>query len=192
MGRFDAVVIGCSVGGLKALQAVLDPLPEDFPLPILVAAHSAPDSGGILPGVLGAHCRLAVAEAKEKKETRPGHVYLAPPNYHLLVENNRTLSLSVDPRVKYSRPSIDVLFLSAAAAFGTRLIGILLTGANSDGAVGLKEIRDEGGVCIVQDPLTAKAKTMPQSALDIGVADHVVALEDIPDVLESFVEKGNG
>ena len=131
--NYKAIVIGASAGGLNALQEILAPLPADFHLPILIVQHRFPTADDLLTFALNESCRLMVKEADEKDYIEPGYVYVAPPNYHLLVERNRTLSLSADAKVCYSRPSIDVLFESAADVFLSQLIGIILTGANHDG-----------------------------------------------------------
>ncbi len=174
--RFRAVAVGCSAGGLEALRQLLAPLPREFPLPVVVVAHMAPDGGSLLAELLESVCRLSVAEAEEKAKALPGHVYVAPPGYHLLVEEDETFSLSVDEKVCNVRPSIDVLFQSAADTWGCGLIGVVLTGANSDGTAGLRAIRQMGGYCLVQDPTQAFADTMPRSAIDAGLADCVLPL----------------
>lgn len=183
---FQAVVVGCSAGGLDALRRLLAPLPADFPLPIVIVAHMAPDSGGMLVELLDRTCRLAVIQAEEKMAVVPGHAYICPAGYHLLVEEDRTLSLSVDDRVCNVRPSIDVLFESAADAWGEGLIGIVLTGANSDGTAGLLAVKAAGGYCLVEDPALAYAETMPRSAIEAGAADCVQALDAMPDLLMSL------
>lgn len=189
-GPWEAVVIGCSSGGLKALQAVLGPLPADFPLPILVVSHTAPGTDGLLAEVLAHPLRLAVAEAEDKGKIHTARVHLAPPDYHLFVERDRTLSLSVDPRVCNVRPAIDLLFQTAATVFRDRLIGVLLTGANQDGAEGLKAIRQAGGLAIVQDPATAEARTMPEAAIATAGADYILPLDAIAAMLTSLSEGG--
>jgi len=192
--RYQAVVIGGSSGGLEALQEVLASLPSGFGLPIIVVLHRDPTSRELLAHLVDYYCRLAVKEADEKESIRPGVVYIAPANYHLLVELDRTLSLSVDPRVCYARPSIDVLFETAADAYGCRhsdgalsarsgLVGILLTGANHDGTDGLRRIKVRGGVTVVQDPTSARAAAMPHSAIQAGVVDHVLSLAEIAALL---------
>jgi two-component system chemotaxis response regulator CheB len=187
---FRAVVVGCSAGGLDALRLLLAPLPADFPLPIVVVAHLAPDSGSLLAELLDNACTLAVAEAAEKEVVQPGRVYIAPPGYHLLVEQDESLSLSVDEKVCNVRPSIDVLFQSAADVWAERLIGVLLTGANSDGTVGLRAVKGRGGYCLVQDPARAFAKTMPRSAISAGLADCLLPLDDMGRRLAALVEPG--
>jgi len=181
----DAVVIGCSAGGLEALREILPGLPADFPVPVIVVAHSGMDGDLLMAEVLERDCPLRVSGASEKEVAVPGHVYIAPGGYHLLIEADGSFSLSVDPKVCNCRPSIDVLFESAADAYGERLIGVLLTGANHDGSRGLLAIRRAGGVGVVQDPATALVATMPQAAIDIDGADHVVPLRDIAGFLRA-------
>ncbi|MBV8667170.1 MAG: chemotaxis protein CheB [Burkholderiaceae bacterium] len=178
-----AIVLGVSAGGVAALKALLGSLPADFPLPILIVQHTAPDSGNMLAPLLNEMCEIRVKEAEECEAIQAGTAYLSPANYHLLVESDHTLSLSIDAHVSFARPSIDVLFESAATAFGSELIGVILTGANSDGSQGLKKIKEKGGLAIVQDPADALVATMPQAALDAVRADHVVPLEKLGPLL---------
>lgn len=173
----EAVVIGCSAGGLNALHKVLDVLPIGFPATVIIVAHVAPERDNLLPALLAKTCRLPVSEAREREPALPGHVYVAPPNYHLLIEQDCTFALSVDERVCYVRPSIDVLFYSAADAYKEKLMGVVLTGANSDGAKGLKAIKAVGGVTLVQDPVEAYADTMPRAAIATGAVDKVLSLD---------------
>ena len=180
---YKAVVIGASAGGLNALQEILAPLPADFPLPILVVQHRPPTADELLAFALNESCQLTVKEADEKDYIESGWVYVAPSNYHLLVERDRTLSLSADAKVCFSRPSIDVLFESIAQIKWRRMAGVLLTGANHDGAAGLAKIKARGGYTIVQDPATAEVPVMPQAAIDLGTADHVLALAGISSFL---------
>ncbi len=184
-----AIVIGASSGGMAALTAILPVLPRDYPIPLIIAQHLHPSQGGLFIKVYDERCALNAKEADEKEEIRPGHIYFAPPNYHLLVENNRTFSLSIDPKVNYARPSIDVLFESAAAAYRAELTGILLTGANNDGALGLKRIKENGGLTVVQDPATAECPFMPQSALNLMEVDYVLSLEKIGALILEMGEK---
>lgn len=178
--RFHAVVVGCSAGGLDALRRLLAPLPAHFPLPIVVVAHTAPDGGSLLAQLLDRVCQLHVVQAAEKIPAEAGRVYVCPAGYHLLVEQDQTLSLSVDERVCNVRPAIDVLFESAADAWGAGLIGIVLTGANSDGTAGLLAIKAAGGYGLVEDPAQAYAPTMPRSAIEAGAADCVLDLDAMP------------
>jgi two-component system chemotaxis response regulator CheB len=183
---FQAVTIGVSTGGVHALQKLLGQLPEDFPLPILIVQHIGPESGSGLAKLLDECCALNVKEADEQDEILPGTVYLAPPNYHLLVEQEGFLSLSADPHVSFARPSVDVLFESAAEVFGPGLIGVVLTGANFDGSRGLRTIKQKGGVAIVQDPADAEARQMPQAAMAATEVDYLVALEDVAALLRKL------
>lgn len=185
--RFDAVVIGCSSGGVAALERILSGLPADFHLAVVVVLHMGVDGISLLPDLLARHSRLPVVEAAEMAVVVPGWVYVAPPGYHLLIEEDRTFSLSVDAKVSYARPSIDVLFESAADAYGERLIGVILTGANSDGSQGLRAINAAGGLCLAQEPAAAEAREMPLAAIATGVVDHVVPLDDMADFLVKAV-----
>jgi len=182
-GRIEAVVIGCSAGGLEALRVLLRPLPAGLTAALVICAHTTPEGPGLLPQLLAAHCRLPVSEAIEREAALPGHVYVAPPNYHLLIEADHRFALSVDPWVCYTRPAIDVLFAAAADAYQERLLGIVLTGANSDGAQGLRAVKAAGGVTLVQEPATAEADSMPRAAIATGAVDQVLPLEDIANVL---------
>ena len=168
-----AIVVGGSAGALDALAIILPVLPADFAIPIALALHVMPREPSLLADVLGARCALSVREADDKEPVERG-VYLASPDYHLLVEASRCFSLSVDEHVHFSRPSIDVLFESAAAVYGATLVGVLLSGANDDGARGLARVRAVGGITIVQDPATALVATMPESALALGCVDHML------------------
>ena len=180
---YRAAVVGCSAGGLEALRRLLGPMPADLALSVVVVAHMAEDGESLLVELLAKSCRLPVVEAEERAPVRRGRVHVAPPGYHLLVETDGTFSLSHDEKVNNVRPAIDVLFQSAADTWRSALVGILLTGANSDGTEGLKAIRRRGGLCVVQDPDTAFADTMPRAAVTAGVADHVLALDGMADFL---------
>ncbi len=179
MLKYEAVVIGVSCGGLAALTQIFASLPADYPLPILVVQHLHPSQNEDFFSNLNEHCLLTVKAADEKEAVTRGNIYFAPPNYHLLVEKDQTLSLSVDERVNFSRPSVDVLFESAAAVFGSRLVGVVLTGANADGAVGLRMIKERGGLTVVQDPDSALADYMPRAAMAAVTVDHLLALVEI-------------
>lgn len=174
--HFQAIVIGVSTGGVQALKTLLGQLPADFPLPILIVQHISPDAGDGMAKLLDSLCAIRVKEADEQEKILPGTVYLAPPNYHLLVEQGGTLALSADPPVSYARPSVDVLFESAAEVFGPGLVGIVLTGANYDGSRGAVAIKQRGGLVVVQDPADAVAQQMPESVLAATAVDHVVPL----------------
>ena len=181
------VAVGGSMGGFKALHAILKDLPADFPLPIMVTTHIPPDMDCFTSELLQTYCRLRVKEAEAGERIQGGTVYLAPPDYHLLLEDDFTLSLSSDDRVCYARPSIDVMFESIAEACGRNAIGLILTGANSDGAQGLAAIKSKGGHALVQDPQTAESSVMPNAALAATPAARVTPLDGIAMALISCV-----
>ena len=160
-----AVVIGASAGGVQALLQILPSLPASYPLTVLIFVHVPPDRDNALVSLFQARCQIQVREAEDKEPILPGLVYFAPSDYHLLVEKDGTLSLSSDELVNHSRPSIDVLLESAADAFGNELVGVILTGANDDGARGLQAVVEAGGVAIVEDPAEAYASAMPAASL---------------------------
>jgi len=174
-----AVVIGASAGGLGALSAVLSPLPADFGAPVMAVIHLPPDRDSMVPALLADACAVQVVEAEDKIGVVPGCVYFAPPDYHLLVELDGRLSLSGDAPVLFSRPSIDVLFESAADAYGSGLTAVVLTGANEDGAAGARAVAAAGGRVIVQDPAGAFAQAMPEAALAAAPDALVLPLDVI-------------
>ena len=186
-----AVVIGCSTGGLHALQVVLGGLDAGFPGPLIVVCHSAADDSDLLGALLAAACPLPVREAAERRPALPGVVHLAPPGYHLLIEADGRFMLSVDPKVCYVRPAVDVTFASAADAWGEALVAVVLTGANEDGAAGLARVRARGGYAIVQAPEEAEAPQMPRAALELAGADEVLALAAIARRLTELCHRGH-
>lgn len=188
----SAIVIGASAGGIEALGALLPQLPADFGPPVIVVVHLRPDTPSLLPEVFAERCALPVREAEDKLPVLPRHIYTAPSDYHLLIERESAIggsddgayfSLSVEPPVRYSRPSIDVLFESAAVAWRERVLGILLSGANDDGARGLSAIRAGGGETWVQSPASAAVATMPEHAIARGAADRILSLAEIGEML---------
>jgi two-component system chemotaxis response regulator CheB len=183
---YEAVVIGVSAGGMAALKTILPRLPADFPLPLAIVQHLG-DAESHLAELLDRHCAIAVKEAEAKERFVPGTAYLAPAGYHLLIEPDGTFGLSVDARVNFCCPAIDVLFESAADVYADRLVGIVLTGANADGAKGLKAIKARRGLAVVQDPAEAEAPFMPQAAID-AARPHVVATLD--GIAQLLVELG--
>jgi two-component system, chemotaxis family, protein-glutamate methylesterase/glutaminase len=186
MSEYDVVVIGASWGGLKAIEQLLAELPEDFPVPIVIAQHRDIDAEDQLLGkLLGRHTPLRVLDADDKAPLSVGTVLLSPPGYHLLVTEG-CVELSVDAPVQFARPSIDVLFDSAAETYGPRVLGILLTGANADGADGLAEIARRGGRTVVQDPDTAERPEMPRAALKKLRPDHVLDLDEVARLLREL------
>jgi two-component system chemotaxis response regulator CheB len=187
--RYKAIVIGISTGGVGTLKALLGALPADFPLPILIVQHLPHDSGDALAVFLDELCAIHVKEADEQERPTGGTVYLAPANYHLLVETDGRFGLSTDPPVNFSRPSIDVLFETAAEAFKEGLIGVVLTGAGIDGSLGLKRIKEKGGTTVVQDPIDAAADSMPRHAMAAVPPDHVVSLATLPQLFVNLSEQ---
>jgi two-component system, chemotaxis family, protein-glutamate methylesterase/glutaminase len=185
---YDLVVMGASWGGLNALERVLGALPSDFPTPIAVAQHRAPDRGSEqLARLLGSHSALPVVDVEDKAPVEPGRVYLAPPDYHLYLEPDG-FALSVDEPELYSRPSIDVLFESAADLYRERLIAVVLTGANEDGAHGVTQVKRLGGHVIVQNPVEAERPEMPRAALRAVEPDQILSLAAIPGALMSLCQ----
>lgn len=170
------VVIGTSLGGLRALEAVLCGLPRGFPLPIVIVQHRGKAADAALAAVLRERTTLPVSEPMDKETLLPGHVYVAPADYHLLVDRDG-LALSTDAPVCHARPSIDVLFESAAEARGSGVVGVVLTGSNEDGARGAARIKQRGGRVVVEDPATAESPIMPRAAAPS--ADAVLPLAQI-------------
>jgi two-component system, chemotaxis family, protein-glutamate methylesterase/glutaminase len=186
----ELIVMGASWGGLHALEGIFGALPERFRTPIAVAQHRAARSSttGSLPDLLGSGARHhQVLEPSDKEPIESGRIYLAPADYHLLVEPYG-FALSTDAAVQHSRPSIDVLFESAADTYGDRLAAVILTGANHDGAEGIKRIRRRGGLTVAQEPATAERSTMPAAAIATGAVQHVLPLEEIAPLLVSTSE----
>ena len=177
---YELIAIGASWGGLHAVSTLLAGLSPELETTIVVAQHRGPTSvRGSLEALLERHGGRSVSAPHDKEPIERRHVYVAPADYHLLVEDGH-FALTTDSRVQYSRPSIDVLFESVAEAYGERAIGIVLTGANEDGAAGLAAIKERGGVAVVQDPETAERRTMPDAALAATGADAVLPLDEIP------------
>ena len=185
----ELVAVGTSLGGLNALMVLLAALPERFPVPIAIVQHRSvsPDGGG-LAQLLQEHSKLAVVEADDKMPIESGSVYLAPADYHLLVEEPGRFALSTDAPVRSARPSIDVLFQTAAEAYGPALLAVLLTGASADGAEGLAAVKSCGGRAIVEDPVTAECRTMPAAGLAATAVDYVLPLAKIGAYVVTLVE----
>lgn len=187
--NFSAVVIGVSAGGLHALISILSKLPKEFSLPLIIVQHRGKDHKELLEDVLQTKCLLKIKQADEKEKIEKGYVYIAPPNYHLLIEQDETFSLTSDVYVKHSRPSIDLLFTTAAEVYKEFLIGIILTGASSDGAEGILEIKRSGGFTLAQNPLTAEYPYMPQASINTGAIDLIGTLEEITSYLINIHER---
>ena len=180
---YEAIVMGVSSGGMSAMKVMFSLLPKSFRTPIIIVQHIGPRSDNLWIKFLNDTTNLCIKEADEKEKIEQGNVYIAPPNYHLLVEKNKTFSLTISERVNFARPSIDVLFESAAEAYKAKLIGIVLTGSNNDGTNGIKRIQEYGGLTIVQDPETAESPYMPASAIAAIQPDHILPLEKITELL---------
>jgi two-component system chemotaxis response regulator CheB len=187
--RYQLIVIGGSAGSAAALTELLPVFPADYPLPIVVVQHLHPWQDDSFAERYVSRCALRVKVADEKEPVQAGSIYFAPANYHLLIEDDQTFSLSIDAKVNYSRPSIDVLFESAADACAPGLIGVILTGANNDGARGLRLIKQKGGLTIVQDPQTAESIYMPRAAIEATRVDYVLAVPDIGQLLLTIARK---
>ena len=179
MMNYEAIVMGASAGGMNALQTILKCLNKKISIPVIIVQHLHPEGDDFMARHLNTICPLYVKESENREAIKPGIAYLAPPNYHLLIEKDKTFSFSTEDRVNYCRPSIDVLFESAADVYGSKLIGIILTGANNDGAVGMMIIKKHGGLTVVQDPSTAEVGIMPSSALQLTTVDYILPLEEI-------------
>ncbi|QLE54178.1 chemotaxis protein CheB [Nostoc sp. TCL26-01] len=179
---FEIVVIGTSLGGLSALQHLLKDLSVDFPVPVAIVQHRHKESDDTLRALLQEYALLPIREVEDKDEISPGQIYLAPADYHLLVEPGY-FSLSTEQPVSFARPSIDVLFESAADVYGSQVIGVILTGANQDGSAGLKKVKARGGVTVVQDPTTAACGIMPGAAISVVAVDWILSLSEISPLL---------
>jgi two-component system chemotaxis response regulator CheB len=186
--RTGLIAIGTSLGGLNALLSVVRQLPRDLPVAIVAVQHRGVSQDMGLVDLLQQSTALTVVEAEDKMSLKPGVVFVAPADYHLLVEDRESLALSTDAPVRSARPSIDVLFESAADAYGGALVAVLLTGASADGAAGLARVKQRGGRAIVQDPATAECATMPSAGIAATAVDYVLPLERIAEHLLSLVE----
>jgi two-component system, chemotaxis family, protein-glutamate methylesterase/glutaminase len=186
--RCDLVAIGASSGGIEAFKRLLPAFAPDVPFAVVLVVHRPAHGPGGLQRCLATPCPLPLTEVEDKEPVSRAHAYLAPGGYHTLVERGGTFALSVDAPVHYSRPSIDVLFWSAARAYGPRTVGILLTGANADGAAGLAAIESAGGLAVVQNPSTALASDMPTAGLRACRAPIVLTLDEIARALRRPVE----
>lgn len=186
MASAEAVVIGASAGAFEALSVILPTLPLHYRLPVMVVVHVPPDKKSILAELFRDKCSVAVVEAEDKEPIRPGTVFFAPPDYHLLVEADRSVSLSDDEPVHFSRPSVDVLFESAADAYGPTLVAVILSGANQDGARGLQAVVAAGGTAIIHNPAEAYAAAMPEAAIAACPTARVMSLEEIALCLQAL------
>ena len=184
---YDLVVIGASLGGLQALRTLLSELPREFPAAVAIVQHRRPDADSALAHLLGSVSPLPVCEPRDREPIEPGTVYLAPPGYHLLAEQG-WLTLSVEGPVSWARPSIDVLFESAAEAYRRRLAAVLLTGSSEDGAAGIEAVATRGGLTVVEDPGSAHSPVSPLAALQRTTVHHVLPLSDVAGFLREMVQ----
>ena len=189
--EFEIVVVGTSIGGLNALQTLLSGLPDGFPVPVVIAQHRGKNSESGLCEFLGRNSRIPISEPEDKEGIFAGRAYLAPRDYHLLVEDG-SFALSTDPPVSFARPSIDMLFESAANEYRERAIGVVLTGANRDGAHGLAAIKLRGGLTLVEDPASAACREMPDAAIAATQVDRILPLQDIASCLERLSNSVSG
>lgn len=185
-GRIAAVVMGASAGGIEALSVLLPALPQNLRVPVFIVLHLPRERPSLLVEIFERRCALRVKEAEDKEPIGPGTVYFAPPDYHLLIESSGQLALSADEPVHYSRPSIDVLFQSAADVYAERLLGVILSGANQDGADGLQAVHAAGGVTVVQQPEDALVPHMVRSALQRTPANFVITLAQLARLLSEL------
>lgn len=185
--RIKAVVMGASWGGLDAYSRILGKLPANLPIPVLLVQHQHPSGGDKLPWILDTRTALRVVAPMDKTPLEPGCVYVAPPGYHMLVDVDHTVCYSLAAPVNYSRPSIDELFFSAGHVYGRNVLGIVLTGANDDGAAGITYIKQRGGITMAQSPITAEARVMPEAAIATGYVDEIHDLDDMGDVISALV-----
>lgn len=185
---YEIIIIGTSAGGIDALKELLSMLSNPHKLPIIVLQHISPNGPSYLSSILNSYTGIVSYEVEDKMKIEDNHIYVPAPNYHLLMEKDWTLSINVEERVAYARPSIDVLFESVADACYDKVIALLLTGANHDGANGLKVIQDKGGYTIVQDPESSYSNEMPISALKIMTPDFVGSIKEIKKHLEELIK----
>lgn len=187
--RYRYVVIGGSAGGIEALRVILMALPVDFALPILVSQHLHASDEGAFAAHVARLTRLIVVEAGDKEPIKRGYLYIGPANYHMLMERDGTIGLSIDEQVNCSRPSIDVFFESAALACGDTVVAVVLSGASADGAKGVCAIKNAGGLTIAQDPASAEVPVMPQAAIDTEAVDEVLSTEQIGRLLATLGDR---
>jgi two-component system chemotaxis response regulator CheB len=186
MMNYKAVIIGGSAGSFQVITRILSSMPKDFPIPVLLCLHRLKHVRSGFVEALSLKSRIPVEEPYDKETLKPGRAYLAPANYHMYVELANRIALSTEDTVNHSRPSIDLSFITAANAYRDKLIGIILSGANKDGAVGLKKVRENGGIAIVQDPNECEVKTMTQSALQLTKVDFVYSTDQIISYLQKL------
>jgi two-component system chemotaxis response regulator CheB len=187
---FDIIAIAASAGGLSALEAILGQLPADFPAAVVVVQHLDPRHRSLMSEILSRRTPLAVKQAEEGEPLQPATVYIAPPNYHVLVNPDLTVSLTQSELVHFVRPSADLLFESVAGSYKDRSIAVVLTGTGSDGSMGVQAIKNRGGTVIAQDEATSEFFGMPQAAINTGSVDFVLGLDEIAPALVTLVMEG--
>lgn len=185
--RRKLIVMGASLGGITAVSSIVNALPKDFPVPIAVVIHTATASLNLMDHMIQPFTGLPVRYAQDGDEIKAGHLYLAPPDHHLVIAEQNRFGLDGGPKIRDARPAADRLFESAAAVYGPAVIGVVLTGGDSDGTQGLRAIKAAGGITVVQDPATARQPSMPMTALADDSPDHCVAMDDLADLLISLV-----
>lgn len=191
LGECEALVLGASAGAVNALNQLLPHVPRNARIPIVVVVHLPANRPSLLPELFASRCAVHVAEPEDKQPLLAGSIWFAPSNYHLLIETDRSFSLSLEAPVNFSRPSIDVLFETAADAYGKSLCAIVLTGANEDGAQGALAIRHAGGLVIAQDPSSAEAKEMPSATISLATPQIVATLPDIAKLVRQATQRAS-
>lgn len=186
----DLITIGGSAGSLQVILEILPALRPDLSIPIVIIFHrKATHNPETLINLLSLKSNLTIKEAEDKEKIKPGVIYIAPADYHLFIENNHSFSLDASEKVNFSRPSIDLTFITAADVYKSRMIGIILSGANSDGVRGLKVIQSQGGYCIAQDPLTAQVPYMPAKAISKHVVNSIATPAEIANIINNYKSK---
>ena len=188
MTQFDIVVIGASAGGLSALEVILRGLDADINIPIVIVQHLSPDSGDAIVNLLKKYSNIVLSEPEDKEILKCNHIYLAPADYHVMIEKNRTISLNLGPKENFCRPSIDVLFETASEVFFEKTLGVILTGANKDGTKGCIAIKKFSGIVIAQEPTEALISVMPLGPIEAGVVDYVLTLKEISKMLNRVLK----
>ncbi len=184
---YKCILIGCSAGSGQLISYLLNNISRDFVIPVIILRHIGQyNNRGDYTKILADETGLNIREPEDKELLEPSTIYFAPPGYHLLLNESNSFSLSLDERVNYNRPSVDILFESAVYAFGSEVIGIILSGANCDGAEGIKKIKECGGITIIQDPQTAEYPTMPESAINLTDVDYICSIENINQLILDF------
>jgi two-component system chemotaxis response regulator CheB len=189
---YRLVVVGCSAGGIRAVSELLDGLPADFPLPVVLIQHLDPRHETVIADVFGRRSALPVKLAEQDEHAQPGVIYIGPPNRHLLIGANGKFTLSESELVHFVRPSVDLLFESAAGSYGSSVIACVLTGTGVDGAMGSNAIKERGGTVIAEDPASAEFSGMPEATVNSGSVDFLLPLSEIPQIIRNLVNPTSG